>query len=460
MKKFYSTLALAAAVALSASAADYKALEHNYELKSAAFEKASAVVEAPALKAAPAVAKATPSKVEDIYGYYQMTYINGFTGAMDTGMLALNKGEKANEVSIVGFFEGIPVYGTFNPANATLSIASNQLVYNHPTYGQVFWQHVWFEGEGEDADIVKTTEPLVCYFDENGELIIPGHNGYVQGWIIGLDDAELSGFGMGMVRETERLQAPDNADWDNYGQATLNDGWFLPGFGQFCFKTPVTDFPAFDVKLQRNKTNPNLYRLYDPYSGLNEYLGAEEDDAVNISPLVGVIEFNVSDPACVVVTPGLFSGLDSPWIGGPFYMYNLAGDYICDQLPAEEPGLTYEEYVETFKAYMESEGATKELSTYNADARMVTINDARVVMTYYPGVFTWNQFAEDFGENATVNMTSVILLPDPAGLNNIITDNSNNTLEYFNLQGVRVNNPSNGIYIRRQGNDVQKVYVR
>jgi hypothetical protein len=33
-------------------------------------------------------------------------------------------------------------------------------------------------------------------------------------------------------------------------------------------------------------------------------------------------------------------------------------------------------------------------------------------------------------------------------------------VEYFNLQGVRVANPENGLFIRRQGNKVSKVLVR
>lgn len=36
----------------------------------------------------------------------------------------------------------------------------------------------------------------------------------------------------------------------------------------------------------------------------------------------------------------------------------------------------------------------------------------------------------------------------------------NAPVEYFNLQGVRVDNPANGLYIRRQGNNVTKVIVK
>ncbi len=45
------------------------------------------------------------------------------------------------------------------------------------------------------------------------------------------------------------------------------------------------------------------------------------------------------------------------------------------------------------------------------------------------------------------------------GIDQITVDN-NESIEYYNLQGVRVNNPENGIYIRRQGSSVQKVFYR
>jgi hypothetical protein len=45
------------------------------------------------------------------------------------------------------------------------------------------------------------------------------------------------------------------------------------------------------------------------------------------------------------------------------------------------------------------------------------------------------------------------------GIANVAADN-NADAEYFNLQGVRVANPTNGLFIRRQGNNVQKVLVK
>ncbi len=45
-----------------------------------------------------------------------------------------------------------------------------------------------------------------------------------------------------------------------------------------------------------------------------------------------------------------------------------------------------------------------------------------------------------------------------ASLDSIVAD-ENAPVEYFNLQGIRVANPENGLYIRRQGNKVAKVVL-
>ncbi|MDE7025721.1 MAG: hypothetical protein K2O88_07560, partial [Paramuribaculum sp.] len=47
------------------------------------------------------------------------------------------------------------------------------------------------------------------------------------------------------------------------------------------------------------------------------------------------------------------------------------------------------------------------------------------------------------------------------GIESINADNSNEPVEYYNLQGMRVNaeNLNNGIYIRRQGSETTKVFI-
>ncbi len=46
------------------------------------------------------------------------------------------------------------------------------------------------------------------------------------------------------------------------------------------------------------------------------------------------------------------------------------------------------------------------------------------------------------------------------GIEDVATDNANIPAEYFNLQGMRVENPENGIYIRRHGRSVTKVLIK
>lgn len=97
-------------------------------------------------------------------------------------------------------------------------------------------------------------------------------------------------------------------------------------------------------------------------------------------------------------------------------------------------------------------------------------------MTVTPATGTWSARvwtagAEDkvnrvsFATTATVNTGAVqVTYVEESGVisavSNIAADDENAPAEYYNLQGVRVNNPAPGIYIVRRGNKVSKVLVR
>ncbi len=63
-----------------------------------------------------------------------------------------------------------------------------------------------------------------------------------------------------------------------------------------------------------------------------------------------------------------------------------------------------------------------------------------------------------FGAPGVKNTEYVSGLPTN-GIADIVAD-ENAPVEYFNLRGIRVENPENGLYIRRQGNKVTKVIVK
>ena len=53
------------------------------------------------------------------------------------------------------------------------------------------------------------------------------------------------------------------------------------------------------------------------------------------------------------------------------------------------------------------------------------------------------------------------IIDNLAGIEDVIADEDADALvEYFNLNGVRVDNPQNGIYIKRQGKKVEKVLIK
>lgn len=75
-------------------------------------------------------------------------------------------------------------------------------------------------------------------------------------------------------------------------------------------------------------------------------------------------------------------------------------------------------------------------------------------------VFTAVEKQSGDSDNGRVDFQGIgVVLIDGTGVANITVD-ANAPAEYFNLQGVRVANPENGLYIRRQGNTVTKVLVK
>lgn len=61
---------------------------------------------------------------------------------------------------------------------------------------------------------------------------------------------------------------------------------------------------------------------------------------------------------------------------------------------------------------------------------------------------------------STIRIDNVSIKSDPAGIDSVENDASNAPAEYYNMQGMKVNNPANGLYIRRQGNKVTKVLIK
>ena len=60
--------------------------------------------------------------------------------------------------------------------------------------------------------------------------------------------------------------------------------------------------------------------------------------------------------------------------------------------------------------------------------------------------------------NAGIRLAKYTLAADFSGINNVIADADENApVEYYNLQGVKVEKPENGIFIKKQGAKATKI---
>lgn len=64
------------------------------------------------------------------------------------------------------------------------------------------------------------------------------------------------------------------------------------------------------------------------------------------------------------------------------------------------------------------------------------------------------------GDSDGAVVTKLVAKSEKSSVESVISADADAPVEYFNLQGVRVQNPENGLYIMRQGKKVSKVYVK
>ncbi|MDE5941842.1 MAG: chitobiase/beta-hexosaminidase C-terminal domain-containing protein [Muribaculaceae bacterium] len=125
-------------------------------------------------------------------------------------------------------------------------------------------------------------------------------------------------------------------------------------------------------------------------------------------------------------------------------------------------------------SYRVYKGATMTISVSGDDAIVGLVAKGSYVTRLSSDDITWEGSGKEatwsgnalktitFGNTegtATINSLSVILSSGSA-VEVVVEDGEEAPVEYFNLQGVRVAEPANGLFIRRQGNKVEKVVIR
>ncbi len=388
-----------------------------------------------------AATRAAASNMDELIGEYDCQ-CNDYTQE-DTPLMTfyidVKKGEKENEVLIYGFAEmPLPIVAKVDFTNGLITIDNQQLagkyILDNEEY-DIFFQHsAWVEDGNGNSYAGDTEKPLEAFILDGGILF-----GYPND-IISLKAFQNNEFIAPWCAVSNTPAMKVFKDPDTYekleGKAIFYDGWVLPGFGA----TPE-DYPQ-EVDIERSVQHPTQFRLVNPYPA--GYLEVNE----GISE-PGYIVFDISDPDFVVVRTGHKSGFyeKSTWGMGNFYFYNLESLLIAEYEALGQPKTNDE-----IKQLMEEEGYT--CSTF-ADG-VATIKNCLFGYDQNPlAGGLWQIGGEP------VEMTAKIILPAGAtvGIESMEVD-TKAPVEYFNLQGVKVQNPAKGIYIRRQGKNVEKVYIK
>ncbi|MDE6464197.1 MAG: hypothetical protein K2L16_06155 [Muribaculaceae bacterium] len=205
--------------------------------------------------------------------------------------------------------------------------------------------------------------------------------------------------------------------WNSLGTATWNDGimgaMFIPQGQQAKALVSQTE-------VQENTAEPGVYRLVSPWL---EWFDSNDK-----------LIIDMSDPTCGVVDQQATGIVDQ----------EMGLTYILSR------SINYANGTDGFKA------DTEAYRKYN-----ITMDSNRTITL--PGnscFYYWPDADAEHLYSSKADVVSTITIPENAGVNDVVVENQNAPVEYFNLQGVRVANPANGIYIMRQGNKTSKVFVR
>ena len=458
MKKLYTTLALAAAVAFGASAAAPKAaktvdLSNAKVIENVDFGAPLAAAPQKAPQKADAIIPTNMEELCDMYLGTYYAYLTSINGEQELGVTLSPVEGEANQVEILGLYYDIPITGTVD-FNAKTITCPRQNVYYNDYYSEwmyLCWQETKVGSDGKPAQ-VETDKPVVFSFAD-GSLKCPSNtpldiNGdkYINGCVAIRVAAGY--FFLGADFDLPRFVIPDFdlEGWTKAGTCSyLDAGWVLNGL--FGYDTAV-ELPGLEAEYYTKEMLCDVdeemhtyLAVYQPYGKFNAFLGEAlpnwvEEGAINTSKSTGAVVLDITYPECVMAMQGNYSGMQ--FEGDYYWNYN-------------------KEYVEFYQNEFTADdivGAYDEISTYDKDANIIEITNC--LFGVNASKYASYQWTGKDG-NALPTLVLVTLTPGgESGLNTVITDN-NAPVEYYNLQGVRVADDAKGLVIRKQGNNVAKV---
>lgn len=403
MKKFY-TFALAALLGSSVSFAGQRQQATTLNIvniKAQLVEKAEVKGE----KSKRAKAPAKVASIGELNGTYDWTFQNLLEdGSPDPELVITIDDEATGAATISGFPQDFKVKATVDLEKGTVSIANNQFL-GADSYGDNYFYLKPVNGSsiGKGASTAAATVGTI----DGTTITFPT----LDVWAIGDPANETEGYWMMTYANKLTYQKEKVL----YGVGTVSGDMFFSPFG----KTPASY--AVDVYLNNEQGTELLVK--DPLKGLYAALSFE-----GVSPDMVI---DATDPDNLLI-PEFSLGFGGGDKDGLYYGMSVSAN---QQDKADTP----EEY--------RSKLTKKEQIT--------------VITIPAKGLYIWPSKTTSLFYGNTSAVT-IEIEHEQGGVNDIIADEENNApVEFFNLQGQRVNNPAAGqLVIRRQGTKVAKVLVK
>lgn len=404
MKKFY-TFALAALLGSSVSFAGQRQQATTLNvvnIKAQLVEKAEVKGE----KSKRAKAPAKVASIGELNGTYDWTFRNLLEDvAPDPELVITIDDEATGAATISGFPQGFKAKATVDLEKGTVSIANNQFL-GADSYGDNYFYLKPVEGSsiGKGASTAAATVGTI----DGTTITFPT----LDVWAIGDPANETEGYWMMTYANKLTYQKEKVL----YGVGTVSGDMF---FSSFVDAAPSD----YTVEVYSNDEQGTELFVKDPLKGLYAALSFE-----GVSPDMVI---DATDPDNLLI-PEFSLGFD----GGDEHGLYYGMSYSANQ---QDIANTPEQY------------------------RSKLTKDEKTTVITIPakGLFLWpsNTTSLYYGNKAAVTIT---IENEQGGVNDIIADEENNApVEFFNLQGQRVNNPAAGqLVIRRQGTKVAKVLVK
>lgn len=212
----------------------------------------------------------------------------------------------------------------------------------------------------------------------------------------------------------------DDSEWRSLGMVTYNEDLFAGYYEEL----PQEELQA---ELQAHIATPGFYRLVNPYAGY-EYNWLEDHGEHN-----HYIYIHAENPAAVWVE-------NSP-IGVDFGDGYGEGRVTSNVAMLLEYGYSLEEAIE---------GSAEEIG-YIDENNVIRFTSWGL----WVGQTGWfNGSWTSTGQNFRVH------LPSLSGVETVVSDESQAPAEYYNLQGIRIERPTSGMYIEKRGTDAKTHLAR